>query len=502
MGDAEERMEQADVLRRAVARVSAMRDTRSCGQDGFTEEFVKLRRESLRYRNEHVYLTTAGENEDNSKKNRYKDILPFEHTRVKLTFPVSEANADYINANFIKGVNNDRAYIATQGPLPGTLQDFWWMVWEYNVQIIVMACREMEMGRRKSERYWPTKENGSLKFGPFIIRLVSQEDRTVDYCIRTLKVQHQLETRTIYHFHFTTWPDHDVPSSFGPILDMISDLRTKQPDDYPPICLHCSAGCGRTGAICAMDYTWNLLKQQKITDKFRVFKIVEEMRKQRPSAVQTKEQYELVHWAVAELFKRRIHKIESRANTNTLLRNEASRHGKTRSAPKEDDDPPPKPPRIRNSAKDDGEAMEEILQPPLPIPVPPVLAPSSSPGLHTISSVLWTPIDCYHTNGRTGPQGNGFCTGREEPRKEGNRSDNDASSNGMQEATKPVKANENVGEEMEKFRNGAGEESIHCKPLRGSSTLDGEPHEKAVRRGVGGHLHIEVKRKVQKALTP
>uniref|UniRef100_A0A8C4QXS4 protein-tyrosine-phosphatase n=1 Tax=Eptatretus burgeri TaxID=7764 RepID=A0A8C4QXS4_EPTBU len=492
MGDAEQRMEQADILRRAVARVSAMRDMRSCGQDGFSEEFVKLRRESLRYRTERIYLTTAGENEDNTKKNRYKDILPFEHTRVKLTLPVAEANADYINANFMKGVNNDRAYIATQGPLPGTVQDFWWMVWEYNVQIIVMACREIEMGRKKSEQYWPTNENGPLKCGPFNICLVSEESRTEDYCIRTLKVQHHSETRTIYHFHFITWPDHDVPSSFGPILDMISDMRSKQPDDYPPICFHCSAGCGRTGAICAIDYTWNLLKQQKITDNFRVYKIVEEMRKQRPSAVQTKEQYELVHWAVAELFKRRIREMESRTNTNTLPNNKTNSHGETCSAP-EEDDPPPKPPRIRNSAKDDGEAMEEILQPPLPIPVPPVLAPSSSPGFPTFSSVWRKPNDCYHTNGRTGPQGNGLCSGKEESLKKGNRSDKDASSNGKQEATKPVKSNENVVGEMEKFRNGA-EESSYCKPLHGSSTLDGEPHEKAVRRGVGGHLHIEVKK--------
>ncbi|OWK05289.1 PTPN22, partial [Cervus elaphus hippelaphus] len=127
----------------------------------------------------------------------------------------SDEDSSYINANFIKGVYGPKTYIATQGPLPTTILDFWRMIWEYSILIIVMACMEFEMGK---------------------------------------------ETRTIYQFHYKNWPDHDVPSSIDPILELIWDVRCYQDDNSVPICIHCSAGCGRTGVLCAIDYTWMLLK--------------------------------------------------------------------------------------------------------------------------------------------------------------------------------------------------------------------------------------------------
>uniref|UniRef100_A0AAR2KEC5 protein-tyrosine-phosphatase n=1 Tax=Pygocentrus nattereri TaxID=42514 RepID=A0AAR2KEC5_PYGNA len=97
--------------------------------------FAKLKRQSTKYRTEKTYPTKAAEKQDNVKKNRYKDIVPFDHTRVKLSLSTSKHDSDYINANFIKGVFGARAYIATQGPLPNTVLDFWRMLWEYNVQV-------------------------------------------------------------------------------------------------------------------------------------------------------------------------------------------------------------------------------------------------------------------------------------------------------------------------------------------------------------------------------
>uniref|UniRef100_A0A8C6UVT6 protein-tyrosine-phosphatase n=1 Tax=Neogobius melanostomus TaxID=47308 RepID=A0A8C6UVT6_9GOBI len=282
------------------------------------KESKMLRRLSTKYRTEKIYPTNVGEREENVKKNRYKDILPFDHTRVKLTLKTTNQDTDYINANFIKGIDGPEAYIATQGPLTNTVIDFWRMNWEYNVAVIVMACREFEMGRKKCEKYFPQLGEEPLTFGPFRISCESEQSRT-DYFIRTLVVENENETRRITQFHYMNWPDHDVPSSFDSILDMIGLMREYQENDDVPICVHCSAGCGRTGAICAIDYTWNLLKAGKIPEDFNVFRLIQEMRTQRHSAVQTKEQYELVHKAIAQLFEKQVLLLESSSTPQWLF---------------------------------------------------------------------------------------------------------------------------------------------------------------------------------------
>ncbi|XP_019585932.2 tyrosine-protein phosphatase non-receptor type 22 [Rhinolophus sinicus] len=280
-------------------------------KEEFATEFLKLKRQSTKYKADKTYPTTVAERPKNIKKNRYKDILPYDHSRVELSLITSDEDSSYINANFIKGVYGPKAYIATQGPLPATLLDFWRMIWEYSVLIIVMACMEFEMGKKKCERYWAEPGEMQLQLGPFSISCEA-ENKKSDYIIRTLKVKFNSETRTIYQFHYKNWPDHDVPSSIDPILELIWDVRCCQADDSVPICIHCSAGCGRTGVICAIDYTWMLLKDGIIPENFSVFSLIQEMRTQRPSLVQTQEQYELVYKAVLELFKRQIDIIRNK----------------------------------------------------------------------------------------------------------------------------------------------------------------------------------------------
>ncbi|XP_008056563.1 tyrosine-protein phosphatase non-receptor type 22 isoform X2 [Carlito syrichta] len=272
--------------------------TKKMNKEEFANEFLKLKKQSTKYRADKTYPTTVAERPKNIKKNRYKDILPYDYSRVELSLITSDEDSSYINANFIKGVYGPKAYIATQGPLSITLLDFWRMIWEYSVLIIVMACMEFEMGKEA-------------------------EKRKSDYIIRTLKVKFNSETRTVYQFHYKNWPDHDVPSSIDPILELIWDVRCYQEDDSVPICIHCSAGCGRTGVICAIDYTWMLLKDGIIPENFSIFSLIQEMRTQRPSLVQTQEQYELVYNAVLELFKRQMDVIrdnhsgtESRAKSS------------------------------------------------------------------------------------------------------------------------------------------------------------------------------------------
>lgn len=386
-------MDQVEILRTFIQRVQAM-DTRDHnGEDNFACDFMRLRRLSTKYRTEKIYPTITGEKEDNVKKNRYKDILPFDHSRVKLALKIPSYESDYINANFIKGVYGPKAYIATQGPLANTVVDFWRMIWEYGVGIIVMACREFEMGRKKCERYYPNFGEQPLSFGPFHISCEDEQSRK-DYFVRTLQVAFQNETRKIQQFHYVNWPDHDVPSSFDSILDMISLMRDYQAHEDVPLCIHCSAGCGRTGAICAIDYTWNLLKARRIPAEFNVFSLIQEMRTQRHSAVQTKEQYELVHRAIAQLFEKQLqlYENESRKIVDGLDENTDSQPVCTES--EKMDSPPPKPPRIR-SCLVEADVKEEILQPPEPHPVPPILTPSP-PSAYPAVTTVWQDNDRYH----------------------------------------------------------------------------------------------------------
>ncbi|XP_029317703.1 tyrosine-protein phosphatase non-receptor type 12 isoform X3 [Cottoperca gobio] len=389
-------MDQAGILRKFIQGVKAMSEgDEERGEDNFGSDFMRLRRLSTKYRTEKIYPTNVGEKEENVKKNRYKDILPFDHTRVKLMLKTTNQDSDYVNANFIKGMDGPEAYIATQGPLQNTVIDFWRMNWEYNVAVIVMACREFEMGRKKCERYFPPFGEEPMSFGPFRISCESEQART-DYFIRTLTVENENETRRLTQFHYMNWPDHDVPSSFDSILDMIALMREYQENDDVPICVHCSAGCGRTGAICAIDYTWNLLKAGKIPEDFNVFRLIQEMRTQRHSAVQTKEQYELVHRAIAQLFEKQLQLLEGLANTQ--IHDGMDESSPEKASHQSDDErwdtPPPKPPRIRSSQAE-GDVKEEILQPPEPHPVPPILTPSPPSAFPTVTNVRQD-NDRYH----------------------------------------------------------------------------------------------------------
>ncbi|XP_077074901.1 tyrosine-protein phosphatase non-receptor type 22 isoform X5 [Siphateles boraxobius] len=300
---------QACILRNLLAQIGSKEAEQEGAENGFAGEFLKLKRQSTKYRAEKTYPSTAADKQDNVKKNRYKDIVPFDHSRVKLSLIKSKHDTDYINASFIKGVLGSRAYIATQGPLPNTVLDFWRMLWEYNVQVVVMACREFEMGRKKCERYWPESKEDVFMCEPFTIHYESDENKG-EYLIRTLKVTCKQVSRTLKQLHYVNWPDHGVPDSIPAILELLQDMRIYQDHDELPICIHCSAGCGRTGALCAIDYTWNLLKRQMIPEDFSIFELVKDMRTQRPSLVQTKEQYELVYRTIKLLFERYLAAME------------------------------------------------------------------------------------------------------------------------------------------------------------------------------------------------
>ncbi|CAH1784459.1 unnamed protein product [Owenia fusiformis] len=292
-------------LQKFLAKVERLSILDKNGIDGFQREFTALKDKSNQYKVEKTYPTTEGEKQSNRKKNRYKDILPFDYTRVPLENITGHPGSDYINASFIKSATGKKSYIASQGPLPHTVNDFWRLIWEYDASIVIMSCREVELGKPKCERYWAEKGEPKL-YGTIEVTMVKEQDHYKEFTIRTLRATKKGETRVIKQYHYIKWPDHGVPDSALPILDMIAMVREDQSQEEPPLVVHCSAGCGRTGAIIAIDYAWTLLKTGKLTADFDIFDILSEMRKQRLAFVQAKDQYELVNRAVAELFERHL----------------------------------------------------------------------------------------------------------------------------------------------------------------------------------------------------
>ncbi|CAJ0927444.1 unnamed protein product, partial [Ranitomeya imitator] len=226
------------------------------------------------FRQDSNYSTEAGGCQENLKKNRYKDILPYDQTRVPVTLLAEDAGSDYINASFIQGVDKQPRYIATQGPLSHTVVDFWRMIWQYNV-------------KKKCERYWPLDQE-TVQYGAFTVTTVAKDIVNAEVVFRNLKVMFQEEVRELVHFQYIAWPDRGIPDSYSCFLEMIYMVRQHQDEHQAPMCVHCSAGCGRTGVICTVEYIQCLLHKQRVPSNFSIFEVVMEMRRQRPSAVQTR----------------------------------------------------------------------------------------------------------------------------------------------------------------------------------------------------------------------
>ncbi|XP_050973426.1 tyrosine-protein phosphatase non-receptor type 18 isoform X2 [Labeo rohita] len=305
-------------LLRFVERVRCLSDHDSGGDQLISTEFNLIRQTSASLKEDYGLTTATGEIKENVKKNRYRDILPYDQTRVCLAPTTSEYESDYINANFIKGAAKNKMYIATQGPLSSTVVDFWRMIWQHNVKVIIMACREFEMGKKKCEVYWVSTTDTS-NFGPFTVSTAEESQPNEEVIVRTLVVKYCDETRKVSHFQYTAWPDHGIPDMADGILGMMELARQKQGNQTDPVVIHCSAGCGRTGVICAVDYVNDLLLTEQIREDFNILDLVLELRRQRPSAVQTKEQYAFVFHTVAQMFQKVLEMKNKNSETSASL---------------------------------------------------------------------------------------------------------------------------------------------------------------------------------------
>ncbi|XDV47148.1 hypothetical protein PO909_016852 [Leuciscus waleckii] len=272
----------------------------SCDENrGFSEEYEDLSSVGIEQSSAAAILL------ENKDKNRFSNVLPYDSSRVHLTVN-DEDDSDYINASYMPGYGNvSKQYIAAQGPLPSTVNDFWRMVWEKRSQAIVMVTNCTESGRVKCEQYWPL-DNSSCLYGNLIVT-VKSEDKAQSWTLRELNVKNKStsETRTVKHFHFTAWPDHGVPFGTEELIKFRGRVRQHMENSYSagPTVVHCSAGVGRTGTLIALDVLLQQLDREKAVG---IAALVQQMRLCRPLMVQTESQYVFLHQCIMDSLKPKV----------------------------------------------------------------------------------------------------------------------------------------------------------------------------------------------------
>ncbi|XP_034712524.1 receptor-type tyrosine-protein phosphatase delta-like isoform X28 [Etheostoma cragini] len=234
--------------------------------------------------------------EVNKPKNRYANVIAYDHSRVLLSAIDGIPGSDYINANYIDGYRKQNAYIATQGSLPETFGEFWRMIWEQRSAVIVMMTKLEERSRVKCDQYWPTR--GTETYGLIQVTLLDTVELAT-YCVRTFALfkNGSSEKREVRQFQFTAWPDHGVPEHPTPFLAFLRRVKACNPPDAGPMVVHCSAGVGRTGCFIVIDAMMERIKHEKTVD---IYGHVTLMRAQRNYMVQTEDQYVFIHDALQE----------------------------------------------------------------------------------------------------------------------------------------------------------------------------------------------------------
>ncbi|CAO2628950.1 Tyrosine-protein phosphatase non-receptor type 11 [Lemmus lemmus] len=277
-----------------VRELSKVAETTGKLKQGFWEEFETLQQQDYKF----LYSQKEGRKQENRNKNRYKNILPFDHTRVVLhDGDPNEPVSDYINANIImlefetKCYNSKpkKSYIATQGCLQNTVNDFWRMVFQENSRVISMTTKEVERGKSKCVKYWPD-EHALKEYGVMCVRNI-KESTAHNYTLRELKlskVGQRNTDRTVWQYHFQTWPDHGVPSDPGGVLDFLEEVHHKQESivDAGPVVVHCNTGIGRTGTFIVIDILIDSSREKGVGHDIDVSKTIQMVRSQGPGMVQ------------------------------------------------------------------------------------------------------------------------------------------------------------------------------------------------------------------------
>ena len=252
-------------------------------------EYTQLEEQDLRYECTHALLS------ENSSRNKYKLIYPYDKSRVILT---SNNESDYINASYIPGFYVSDTFIVAQAPKKNTETHFWQMILEQRVSTVVMLTRVVELGKEKCTSYWPQEVGYSCNFEGIRVTL-KREDKSVCYVLREMEITGpDSSSYKLTQFHYVAWPDHDVPQLFIDLLDFTQMIKKHHMRDRTPLLVHCSAGVGRSGTFIAL---YNLLEAVGVGETISVYRIVNEMREYRPQMVQTFNQYKFIYLAILEM---------------------------------------------------------------------------------------------------------------------------------------------------------------------------------------------------------
>ncbi|XP_014240929.1 tyrosine-protein phosphatase 10D isoform X2 [Cimex lectularius] len=279
---------------------SIMETTRPIRLENFAEHYRIMSADSdFRFSEEFEELKHVGREQPctfadlpcNRPKNRFTNILPYDHSRFKLQPVDDEEGSDYINANYVPGFHSPREFIVTQGPLHSTRDDFWRMCWESNSRAIVMLTRCIEKGREKCDHYWPY-DTMPVYYGDISVTILN-DSHYPDWSVTEFIMARGDTQRVIRHFHFTTWPDFGVPNPPTTLVRFVRAFRERIAPEQRPIVVHCSAGVGRSGTFIALDRIVQSLNHG--ADTVDIFGIVWQMRKERVWMVQTEQQYICIH---------------------------------------------------------------------------------------------------------------------------------------------------------------------------------------------------------------
>uniref|UniRef100_A0A8C0LMQ9 Tyrosine-protein phosphatase non-receptor type n=1 Tax=Canis lupus dingo TaxID=286419 RepID=A0A8C0LMQ9_CANLU len=261
-------------------------------QNRWQQLYLEIRNES------HDYPHRVAKFPENRNRNRYRDVSPYDHSRVKL----QNAENDYINASLVDIEEAQRSYILTQGPLPNTGCHFWLMVWQQKTKAVVMLNRVVEKESVKCAQYWPTKDDPEMLFKEtgFSVKFLSEDVKSY-YTVHLLQLENinSGETRTISHFHYTTWPDFGVPESPASFLNFLFKVRESGSlnPEHGPAVIHCSAGIGRSGTFSLVDTCLVLMEKG---DDINIKQLLLNMRKYRMGLIQTPDQLRFSYMTIIE----------------------------------------------------------------------------------------------------------------------------------------------------------------------------------------------------------
>nr|XP_045622651.1 receptor-type tyrosine-protein phosphatase epsilon-like isoform X3 [Procambarus clarkii] len=263
----------------------------------------------VEFKSVRVYMDKTchdGQREEHRRKNRYKNNLPYDDTRVRLPPLPDQPHSDYINASYIQGHTKPDAFIASQGPKDfnaDTIGDFWRMIWHTHCPIIIMVANLEENGKVKVAQYWPDEGQPLVKDG-IEVKMVSTEVQ-LDFVIRKMEVRKMDEVREVKQYQYTAWPDHGVPQNPYGLAQMIKHI-TKEPATgpftvhcrYVPVTVHCSAGIGRTGTVLLV---LEMLEQLNTSQYIDPHQALLNLRNGRPRLVENIMQYIFGHQLLQEV---------------------------------------------------------------------------------------------------------------------------------------------------------------------------------------------------------